>query len=282
MFLTGWWTDRRAAGTCEDVSAYPLPIPCGDGQFGITDEDEPIGTWDGGVFVPTDVPAITPILPPELPTPGLGRSLIGLRDEDGNPHPPVFVSVVGRFESPLADACPAGLLQECRNRFVIDEIIWAEAETTAFATPDPSAPAPDPDDPPPASFPQFIDACRNPRPQVPEPGDPARLEIVSSGWVPFEDLNIQPSALEVMALTAPAWVYAAVTSPDVPLTNFVDDPDGGDRRFRWMGQAVCIGWETMTGMFHSTVPGTTYELWSDGEKVPLAVFPPRPSPRATP
>ena len=67
-----------------------------------------------------------------------------------------------------------------------------------------------------------------------------------------------------------------ITEPDVPLGLSMPDPAGGDRTFRWMGQAVCLGWEGMQGAFASSVPGTTYELWSDGERVPLPVFPPEP------
>lgn len=279
VLVVGWWTDVRPDAACGTPSPSPLIVACGDGQFGLTEDEEPIGTWVGDEFVPTDGPAFTPLLPPELPTPGIGRSLIGLVDEDGNPHPPVSATVVGQFESPLADACPAELRQACRDRFVIDEIIWADVARPPFATPDPSAPAPDPDDPPPASYPQLVDSCRQPRALPPEPDDPALVEIVRAGWEPFEALDVQPRTVEYMNLASPpTWVYVAVTEPDVPLNPFVADPEGGDRRFRHVGQAVCIGWEGMAGMFHSTVPGTTYELWSDGERVPLAVFPPEPSP----
>ena len=280
VFLTGWWTDLRQDVACGTPSPSPLIIACGDGQFGITDEEEPVGIWDGAVFVPTDGPAITPFLPQELPTPGLGRSLIGLLDEDGNPHPPVFVSVIGRFDSPLADACPAELRQACRDRFVIDEIIWAEGGPRPTA--DPSPPVPDPDDPPPATIPSIVDTCRTPLPDYTEPGDKAQLEVASSGWVPFEDLEVQPVTIEFLTLAAPAWVYVVVTEPDVPHSKRRPDPDGSDRTFRWFGQRVCVGWSESSGVWHSTVPGTTYELWSDGERIPLPVFPPRPSPSTAP
>jgi len=184
----------------------------------------------------------------------------------------VQVSVVGRFDSPLADACPAALRQACRDRFVIDEIIWAEVGT-AIPTANPSATAPAPDDPPPASWPQLVGDCRIP-PSSLEPGDAERVEIVSNGWLPVASVDVQPWTIEVMTSLAPKWVYVAVTEPDVPLSPWTPDPAGSDRRFRWLGQAVCIGWDGMSGMVRSTVPGTTYELWSDGQRVPLEVFPP--------
>ena len=71
----------------------------------------------------------------------------------------------------------------------------------------------------------------------------------------------------------------AVTEPDVPLSVWKPDPAGGARTFRWIGQAACIGWDGMQGAFYSTVPGTTFELWSDGSRVALPVFPPQPSPQ---
>lgn len=282
VLVIGWWTDLRPDAACGTPSPSPLIIACGDGQFGLTDSETPMGTWDGNVFVPTDGPAFTPLLPPGLPTPGLGRSLIGLRDENGDPHPPVSTTVVGRFDSQLADACPAELRQACRDRFVIDEIIWAEASSRPVITPNPSAAAPAPDDPPPATVPGLVDTCSLPRTPFLEPGDPARLEVVSSGWVPFEALDVQPLTIEFMTPLAPAWVYVVVTEPDVRLSTWKADPAGGDRTFRWIGQAVCIGWSEGSGVWYSTVPGTTYELWSDGERVPLEVFPPEPSPRPTP
>ena len=277
VLVFGWWTDMRPNTACGTPSPSPLLIACGDGQFGLTEDEEPIGTWDDEAFVPTDSAALTPLLSPELPTPGLGRSLIGLLDENGDPHPPVSVTVVGRFDSPLADACPAALRQACRDRFVIDEIIWAEAETPDFATPDPSAPAPDPDDPPPATVPSIVETCRLPLPDTAEPGDPAQLDVVRSEWVRLGALDVQPSTIGYLTMVnAPAWVYIVVTEPDAPLTRSRPDPAGTDRTFRSMGQRVCIGWSQASGIWHSTVPGTTYELWSDGERVPLPVFPPEP------
>lgn len=283
VLVVGWWTDLRPDAACGTLSPSPLIITCGDGLFGLTDDEAPIGTWDGDVFVSTSDPAFTPLLPPELPTPGLGRSLIGLRDQNGDPHPPVSVTVVGQFDSPLADACPAELRQACRNRFVIDEIIWAEAGSRPVVTPNPSAAAHAPGDPPPASWPQLVEDCATARTPGLEPGDPARVEIVRTGWEPFAALDVQPLTIDLMtALPAPSWVYVAVTEPDVALSMWQPDPAGTNRKFRYMGQAVCIGWDGMQGMFQSSVPGSTFELWSDGERVPLAVFPPEPSPRPTP
>jgi hypothetical protein len=250
-------------------------VGCGDGQFGLTDAEVPIGTWDGETFVPTDEPAFTPLLPPELPTPGLGRSLIGLRDAQGEPHPPVSVTLVGHFDDPRAAACPEALRQACLDRFVIDEIIWAEVSLPTFATPDPAATAPAPDAPPPASWPQIVDQCRQP-PYPSEPGDANPRDIVQAGWQSFESLEVQPRSIELMAPMVPEWVYVVVTEPDVPMSDRRPDPDGSSRTFRYHGQAVCIGWNGMQGQFHSTVVGTTYQLWSDGERVELPEFPPEP------
>ncbi len=277
IFVVGWWSDLRRDTACGTPLPSPLLIACGDGQFGLTEDEHPIGTWDGLAFIPSDGPAFTPLLSPDLPTPGLGRSLIGLVDEEGNPHPPVFTSVVGHFDDPAAEACPPDLRQACRDRFVIDEIIFAEAESRPPATPNPSAAAPDPDDPPPATVPALVETCRLPMSGSSEPGDPSLLDIVSSEWVAFEDLDVQPLTLELLtAIGAPAWVYVVITEPDAALSASRPDPAGTDRTFRWMGQRVCIGWGEASGIWHSTVAGTTYELWSDGERVPLEVFPPEP------
>jgi hypothetical protein len=275
VLVVGWWTDLRPDTACGTPTPSPLLVACGDGQFGLTEAEEAIGRWDGEVFVPTDGPAFTPLLAPELPTPGLGRTLIGLRDDEGHPHSPVLSTVVGQFDSPLADACPVALRQACRDRFVINEIIWAEAGPRP--TPAASAPIPDPDDPPPAMVPSLVDTCRTPQPEQAEPGDPAILDVASSGWVAFEDLEVQPLTLELMVPSAPAWVYLVTTEPDVALSTSRPDPDGSDRTFRWIGQRACIGWSETSGIFYSTIQGTTYELWSDGERVPVPVFPPAPT-----
>jgi hypothetical protein len=274
VLVVGWWTDLRPDTLCGTPAPSPLLIGCGDGQFGLTDAETPIGRWNGDVFFPTDGPALTPLLLPGEPTPGLGRDLIGLVDELGNPHPPVLTTMVGRFDTPEAEACPAALRQACRDRFVVDEIIWAEAGPRP--TPNPSPLVPDPDDPPPTTFPSLLTTCRTLPPEVAEPGDTTQFELASDGWVRFEELDLQPLTRELLTLSTPVWIYVVVTEPDAPLSKWRPDPAGSDRTFRWMGQRMCIGWSESSGVYHSTVPGSTYELWSDGERVPVEVFPPEP------
>jgi hypothetical protein len=148
--VRGYWSNRAFPRTCVPVDPAPgdLEIRCHDGEFGITDQDEPIGalTVDSR-WVPTDGPALTPFVEGSL-----AQQLARLPYINGQWYPPVPIVVRGHINDPRAADCRPIARDLCRNRLVIDEILVFEPEAvpTPGVTPSPS-PFPF-SDPPPAPF----------------------------------------------------------------------------------------------------------------------------------
>jgi hypothetical protein len=148
--VRGYWSDRSFGHSCTVPDSPPgdLEIRCHDGEFGITEQDEPIGTLTVDYrFIPAQGPAITPFVEDSL-----ARRLVSLPFVHGQWYPPVPVVVRGHVNDPRAAECRPIARELCRDRLVIDEIIVFEPEAvpTPGITPSPS-PFPF-DDPPPAPF----------------------------------------------------------------------------------------------------------------------------------
>ena len=148
--LRGFWTDRGLPRTCVPAEKPPgeLQIRCYDGEWGITERDEPIGTWTVDFrFLPPDGPALTPFVDEAL-----AQRLFTLPFINGQHYPPVPIVVVGHFDDPRADDCQPDARQLCRDRLVIDEIVEFDPQAVPTPAVTPS-PTPFPfDDPPPAPF----------------------------------------------------------------------------------------------------------------------------------
>lgn len=148
--LRGFWTNRDLLHTCVPPQTPPgeLQIRCHDGEWGITERDEPIGTLTvDSRFLPPDGPALTPFVDDAL-----ARRLFTLPFINGQHYPPVPIVVVGHFDDPRADDCEPDARQLCRDRLVVDEIV--EFDPQAVPTPG-VTPSPTPfpfDDPPSAPF----------------------------------------------------------------------------------------------------------------------------------
>jgi hypothetical protein len=148
--LRGFWSDRSVMHSCSAPESPPgeLQIRCHDGEWGITERDEPIGTLTvDSRFLPPDGPALTPFVDEAL-----AQRLFTLPFINGQHYPPVPIVVVGHFDDPRADDCQPDARQLCRDRLVVDEIVEfdPQAVPTPRVTPSPS-PFPF-DDPPPAPF----------------------------------------------------------------------------------------------------------------------------------
>jgi hypothetical protein len=148
--LRGFWSDRGFGHSCVPPDSQPgeLQIRCHDGEFGITERDEPIGTLTvDGRFVPHEGPALTPYVEEAL-----AQRLFTLPYVNGQYFHPVPIVVVGHFDDPRADLCQPEARERCRDRFVIDQVV----EFDPHAVPTPGVtPSPSPfpfDDPPPAPF----------------------------------------------------------------------------------------------------------------------------------
>ncbi len=148
--LRGFWTNRDLAHSCVPPQTPPgeLQIRCHDGEWGITERDEPIGTLTvDSRFLPPDGPALTPFVDEAL-----AQRLFTLPFINGQHYPPVPIVIVGHFDDPRADDCEPDARQLCRDRLVVDEIV--EFDPQAVPTPG-VTPSPTPfpfDDPPPAPF----------------------------------------------------------------------------------------------------------------------------------
>lgn len=148
--VRGFWTDRSIGHSCTAPTSPPgeLQIRCHDGEFGITERNEPIGTLTvDSRFLPPEGPALTPFVDEALAEP-----LFTLPYIHGQPYPPVPIVVIGHFDDPRTADCQPEARQLCRDRLVIDQIV--EFEPQAIPTPGISpSPSPFPfDDPPAARF----------------------------------------------------------------------------------------------------------------------------------
>jgi len=150
--LRGYWSDRGISFSCTLSESPPgeLEIRCRDGQFGITERDEPFGTVteirNETHYRRTDGPALTPFVDEAL------AERLDLPRINGQRHPQVPIVVVGHFDDRRAADCRPEFRQRCRDRLVLDEIVEfrPEAVPTPGVTP---SPTPFPfADPPPAPF----------------------------------------------------------------------------------------------------------------------------------
>jgi hypothetical protein len=154
IVVRGYWTFRAMLHSCSAPDEPPgdLEIRCHDGEFGITERPEPIGTLEpDGRWIPTAGAALTPYID-ETRHPAIARALFTLPGGNGQPHAPVPIVVRGHVNDPRAEDCQPAAKERCRARLVIDELV--EFDPDAVPTPGVTAPpSPFPfDDPPPAPF----------------------------------------------------------------------------------------------------------------------------------
>ena len=210
--VMGYWTDRSFPHSCApmlDVTS-PLDDLCGAGEYGITEQDEPIMTLAPGFRI---IPASGPALSPFLDEPVDAR-LFQLPHANGQSYPPVPIVVEGHFDDPRADECRPATIQRCRDRFVVERVL--EFDPGAAPTPGITAPpSPFPfEDPPPAPFGR--DRCF---------GD---LPYSFIGWGMLSDVGVDIGAGEV--------VFMMVTA---------DEMDLGRGR---TGRRVCYAYEWDDGV----------------------------------
>jgi hypothetical protein len=244
--LRGYWSERSFGHSCAPPAQPPgeLELRCHDGEWGITDQNEPIAelTIDGR-FLPANGPHLTPFVPDDL-WPGLGQSEI----IHGQRPLPVPIVVIGHLDDPRAKDCQPRSAQLCADRFVIDRIAdyRPEAVPTPGVTP---SPTPFPfDSPPPPPF--DVAQCA---------GDGPYSFV---GWIAGTELDLDQAV--------PATAYAAVTRDVMEIGEWIDDPGGSRGRFRTMGRRVCFAAEWETGsLSFAWVPGSAYREWDDGHRTPL-------------
>jgi hypothetical protein len=250
IVLAGFWSTPSGPHSCAAPHGNPgdLEIYCHDGEYGITERNEPVGVLTATFqWVPTDGPMLTPWLPTDL------AYQVELPWINGQPYPPVPIVVAGHLDDPRAAECRPVARKLCEDRFVVDEIL--EWDPGAVPTPGVSpTPSPFPfDSPPPSPF--TAADCQTPA------GRPAAFSHV--GWV----------AVGELALTNPRTfrrhaVYVAIAEDVVPLGEWFM-VEGDTRPSRPMGRLVCIAEENDgTVMSFDSVAGSAFRVYQDGSTAP--------------
>jgi len=249
--LAGYWSHLGIAHSCQAPDSTPgeLEIYCHDGEYGITERNEPAAVLTEDTRL---VPATGPMLTPWMPNEDWVAPLVSLMPVNGQPFPPVPIVVVGHLDDERAAECRPEQRQLCRDRFVIDRLVVFEprAVPTPGVTPTPS-PFPF-DSPPPLSL------------------DPAVCADVAGtsdfsfvGWMSGDELAAQLAS----GITFEGETLAvAITRDPVELASR-DDGDG--KHYRVMARHVCFAREWEEGIVQfDAIKGSIYRLYDDGTVVP--------------
>jgi hypothetical protein len=260
--LRGYWTIRpegfHGCGfPMEGGEPGDLELWCLDGEWGITERDEPIarvtaGGLGGSRRVPADGPHLTPFIASEEDT----ARLWDLPNNWG----PVPIIVIGHFDDPLAEKCRASARLECLDRFVVDRIASFERDSVTAAVPEPTS-TPFPIDNPPA--PPFAD-------QAWEGACYGDVEKSFAGWTRLKDLNIALNS----DWDPETYVYAIVTREIVPIGDptvtgedtWQDSPEYPGHQIRWWGRRVCFAQEPGT-LYSKSIIGSTFIEVDDGRHI---------------
>jgi hypothetical protein len=255
--LHGYWSFRHVGHSCAAPTepTGDLEYYCSDGEFGITERNEPILTYlpggitGGGRAVRASGPAMTPFLSntqflalayfgPDLPYGGYNQAT-------GLWPLPIPITVVGHVGDPRAADCRPSARQLCRDRLVVDAIV--EYDPASVPPPSPSpVPTPFPSPPPPALFGKS--ACYD---GVPES---------FAGWAPLNTLDIGDERT--------TYVFARVTRDAVPLSDARADPARNGHSYRVWGRGVCWSDQPDVILF-DRVTGSVFKLYDDGVRVPV-------------
>jgi hypothetical protein len=259
--LRGYWSYLGIAHSCAPPDAPPgdLEIYCHDGEYGITERNEPAAvlTKDSRL-----VRATGPMLTPWIPNEDWVVPLVSLLPVNGQLFPPVPIVVVGHLDDERAADCRPKQRQLCRDRFVIDRLVAFDpgAVPTPGVTPTPS-PFPF-DSPPPLSLDRALCA------DVAGTSDFSFL-----GWMSGDELAAQLASgitfegeTLAVAITRYPVDLAARAAPSAPGSS-ADDDDG--KHYRVMARLVCFAREWDEGVLQfDAIKGSVYRLYDDGTVVP--------------
>jgi hypothetical protein len=254
--LHGYWSFREVGHSCAapNEPVGDLEYYCHDGEFGITERNEPVLTWlpggvtGGGRAVRAAGPAMTPFIPDRLFATLLynGPQLpYGGYDQTTGLWPlPVPITVVGHVHDARAVDCRPSARQLCRDRFVVDVIVDYDPASVPPPSPSPK-PTPFPSPAPAALFGK--EACYD---GVPE---------AFAGWAPLNTLNIGDARTTD--------VFARVTRDAIPLSGTRPDPARNGHSYRVWGRGVCWSDRPDIVLF-DRVKGSAFKLYDDGVRVP--------------
>jgi hypothetical protein len=249
--LRGYWTYLGIPHSCGPPDSTPgeLEIYCHDGEYGITERNEPAAvlTKDSRL-----VPATGPMITPWIPNEDWVVPLVSLLPINGRPFPPVPIVVVGHLDDERAAQCRPKQRQLCRDRFVIDGLV--EFEPRAVPTPG-VTPTPSPfpfESPPPLSLDRA--GCASVA---------GASDFSFVGWMSGEELaSLLQSGITFEVQT----LAVSITRDPVKLASR-EDSDG--RHYRLMGRSVCFAHEwDETAVQLDAIKGSIYRLYDDGTVVP--------------
>jgi hypothetical protein len=243
--LGGYWSDGSVGHSCAPPQGKvgDLEYRCVDGEFGITELDEPIIVIDRRGHVTRAIgPHLTPWISNDLA--GM-QALFSLPIINGQRYRPVPILVVGHFDDPRAADCGPEAIKLCEDRLVVDRI--AIFDPASVPTPGVSpTPSPFPSPWPSGLF--DAQACF---------GD---VPLSFLGWTTTEELH--------MPYNREGHVWAAVTRDPVLLISDRWSTDSSGRKFRWWARRICISEENQDpSMEFAEVPGSTYKEYDDGTRI---------------
>jgi hypothetical protein len=244
--LRGFWSDRSFGHMCAPPYAPPgeLELRCSDGEWGITENNEPIGVLAiTSEWFPASSAHLSPYASNDLFGQLMQQPLV-----NGQRELPMPIVVVGHLDDPRAKDCQPEAAKLCADRFVIDRIVDYHPE--AVPTPGVTAPpTPFPFDSPPAP-PFDVADCA---------GDGPYSFV---GWMSGEELGLDRAV--------PTTPYVAITKNVIEIGDWIDDPNGSAGSFRTMGRRICFAGQYGEGSIsYAWVPGSAYQEWKDGHRVPL-------------
>lgn len=247
--LAGYWSYLLVGHSCGAPQGDPgeLEIYCHDGEFGITERNEPSAILTReSLLLRAEGPMVTPWVSETL------LRTIVLAPVNGQMFPPVPILVLGHFDDPRAAQCRPAARALCEDRFVIDELV--DFDVAAVATPGVS--------PTPTAFPfDAPPAARFEASQCLPPGWDQTPEFSFVGWKSGQELDLT-SQRDFSAET----LYVAIAKDIGPLGDWFMLP-GDDRESRSMGRLVCLSgeWEPPGGaVYYDSVAGTTFRVYRDG------------------
>lgn len=244
--IGGFWSDASVRHGCAAPKERPgvLELYCTDGEFGITERNEPIEVIDPhGLVTPGTGPSLSPFVDQSVPG---ASTLFGLPQINGQPYPPVPIVVVGHFNDPRWKDCRAEAQPRCKARLVIDSIVRFDPASASTPAPTPS-PTPFPyADPPPAPF--DAEACAG------------RAPIASAEWTTLGSVGIDIGDPNDVA-------YVMITRDPIPIGGWYDDPNG--TRYRAWARRVCYAYEwSPEAIGYEALPGTLFKEFPDGHQEP--------------
>lgn len=250
--IRGFWSNGSVGHSCAPAMEPlgELELYCVDGEWGITERQEPILVVDRFGYVTYEAagPHLTPWFPSELSG---AEELFNLPFINGQRFPPVPIVVVGHFDDPRAEQCRAEKRQLCLDRLVVDQIL--QFDVGAVATPGVTAePTPFPSPAPSGLF--APKAC--------------------SGDIPYEFVGwTTPAELGIDRGWPDEHIWAVITRDPVDRTDgeWQDDPNGSGHRYLRWAQLICFAEESPHyegEMGFESVPGTEVIHWDDGLTTP--------------